>query len=675
MLPIFPAFSRISGKKSPFSPCGVVTIMLQYSVCAYYMKKGVLMEKQKRKPLGSIKALRVALLLAADIVLINLSQFLALLLRYEFNLNTMLESGYLESLVEFAPVHTLIVIAMLGVFGIYKSLWEYVGVKEAGYIALSAAMSSILQYFLMSMLQMPMPRSFPLLSSLLLTVFIAGERLAYRLLRSLQRGMMRYDQQQPTMLIGAGAAGAMVLRDLQGSEMSRNRIVCVIDDDEGKRGRSLLGVPIVGGREAIEDAVRSKGVREIILAIPTATGSQRRAILEICQRTGCTTKILPGIAELASGDALGRQLRQVEIADLLGRDSIEVDMHSITGHIRHRRVLVTGGGGSIGSELCRQVAACSPSVLIIYDIYENNAYAIEQELRRRYPSLNLVTLIGSVRDKAKVEQVFRDYRPEIVYHAAAHKHVPLMETSPAEAVKNNVFGTKNVAEAADAFGAKAFVLISTDKAVNPTSIMGTTKRVCEMIIQAMDRRSEHTRYVAVRFGNVLGSNGSVIPLFREQIEHGGPVTVTHREMVRYFMTIPEAVSLVMQAGVYAKGGEIFVLDMGSPVKIDDLARNMIRLCGLEPDVDIPIVYTGLRPGEKLYEELLLAEEGLEKTANDLIFVGHPNGFSDEGLAQSLSRLESLCRENDANGVVKELAGLVKTYNPHPEMPRKDAVHG
>ena len=632
------------------------------------------MERWKKKPFGSVKSLRVAILLVADVALINLSQFLALFLRFEFNVAAMLESGYLENLVKFAPVYTVMVIAALAISGIYKSLWEFVGIKEAAYIVLASAASSILQYFIMSMLNMPLPRSFPIISGLLLAMFIAGERLAYRLLRNVQRSMNHYDQQQPTMLIGAGNAGAMVLRDLQGSEMSRNRIVCIIDDDEGKQGRSLLGVPIVGGRESIEDEVRKRGVREIILAIPKATGSQRRAILEICQRTGCTTKILPGIAELASGDALSRQLRNVEIADLLGRDSIEVDMHSITGHIRHRRVLVTGGGGSIGSELCRQLAACNPAMLIIFDIYENNAYAIEQELRRRYPSLNLVTLIGSVRDRAKVEQVFRDYRPEIVYHAAAHKHVPLMESSPAEAVKNNVFGTKNVAEAADAFGAKAFVLISTDKAVNPTSIMGTTKRVCEMIIQAMDHRSANTRYVAVRFGNVLGSNGSVIPLFREQIEHGGPVTVTHREMVRYFMTIPEAVSLVMQAGVYAKGGEIFVLDMGKPVKIDDLARNMIRLCGMEPDVDIPIVYTGLRPGEKLYEELLMAEEGLEKTANDLIFVGHPNGFSDEELAQSLTRLETLCRENDALGVVKELAGLVKTYNPHPQMARKDAAH-
>ncbi len=632
------------------------------------------MEIKKRRPVNGRKAVRVALLILLDIVLINLAQFLALLLRFEFNLQTLLGSSFLENVIVFAPAYTLMVIAVLWFLGIYNSLWEYVSIKEASLIVLASAVCSILQYFIMSMLRLPVPRSFPLMNGMLLAVFIAGERFFYRLLRVFQRNMERQENLADTLLIGGGAAGALVLRDLRASEMTRNRIVCIIDDDPAKWGRDLSGVPIVGGREEIAQTVKKYNLTEIILAIPTLPGSQRRAILQLCQDTGCVVRIMPGIAEVASGEFKSMQLRQVEIEDLLGRDSVQVDMQSIHGHIRHRRVLVTGGGGSIGSELCRQLAACQPEALIIFDIYENNAYDIQIELRRRYPSLNLIVLIGSVRDKEKVDQIFRDYRPELVFHAAAHKHVPLMETSPAEAVKNNVFGTYNVATAADAFGAQAFVLISTDKAVNPTSIMGTTKRVCEMIIQMMDRRSTGTRYVAVRFGNVLGSNGSVIPLFREQIAHGGPVTVTHREMVRYFMTIPEAVSLVMQAGVYAKGGEIFILDMGSPVKIDTLARNMIKLSGFEPDVDIPVVYTGLRPGEKLYEELLLAEEGLEKTANDLIFVGHPNGFSDEELERSLKQLRTLCAENDNRAVVQTLSCLVKTYNPHPESNRKAEVY-
>lgn len=612
------------------------------------------------------KAVRILLLVLLDVVLINLASFFALYLRFEFNVEELLESKFLHNVLAFAPANTLLVIVTMAALGIYNSLWEYVSVKEAALIILAAGICSVLQYFFMSMLQLAVPRSYPLFYAMLLSAFIVGERLVYRLLRNVQRNVERYEIQAPTMLIGAGAAGAIVLRDLKSSEMSRNRIVCIIDDDSDKWGRRLAGVPIVGGRNEIVKMAKKYAVTEIILAIPSSSGSQKRAILELCQETGCIVRIMPGIAELASGEAQSMQLRQVQIEDLLGRDSVQVDMHSIHSSIRHRRVLVTGGGGSIGSELCRQLAACQPEELIIFDIYENNAYAIQMELQRRYPALKLTVLIGSVRDRIKVEQVFRDYRPELVFHAAAHKHVPLMEESPAEAVKNNVFGTQNVAGAADRFGSKTFVLISSDKAVNPTSVMGATKRVCEMIIQTMDRRSKVTRYVAVRFGNVLGSNGSVIPLFQEQIAHGGPVTVTHREMVRYFMTIPEAVSLVLQAAVYAKGGEVFVLDMGSPVKIDDLARNMIKLCGYEPDVDMPVVYTGIRPGEKLYEELLLQEEGLEKTANDLIFIGKPNGFSDEGLMKSLASLYDLCNQNDKNGVVQELSRLVKNYSPHHE---------
>ena len=618
------------------------------------------------------KAVRVLLLVLLDIVLINLSQFLALFLRFEFNMAELLESNFLHNVLLFAPWNTAMVIVTMAILGIYNSLWEYVSIKEAALIVVATSVCAILQYFAMSMLNLDVPRSFPLISAMLLSAFIAGERLAYRLLRNFQQTMERYELQAPTLLIGAGDAGAMVLRDLKHSEMSRNRIVCIVDDNPDKWGRDLSGVPIVGGRDKILQAVEKYAIKEIIFAIPTCDSAAKRAILELCQETSCVVRIMPGIAQMASGEALSMQLRQIEIEDLLGRDSVHVDMQSIHGQVKHRRVLVTGGGGSIGSELCRQLAACQPEKLIIFDIYENNAYAIQMELQRRYPGLDLTVLIGSVRDKERVERVFRDYRPELVFHAAAHKHVPLMEVSPAEAVKNNVFGTLHVAQAADRFGVKAFVLISSDKAVNPTSIMGTTKRVCEMIIQMMDRVSAHTRFVAVRFGNVLGSNGSVIPLFKEQIAHGGPVTVTHKDMVRYFMTIPEAVSLVMQAGAFAKGGEIFVLDMGSPVKIDDLARKMIKLCGYEPGVDIPIVYTGMRPGEKLFEELLLEEEGLEKTANDLIFVGHPNGFSDDELQNSLLRLQKICADNDDAGVIRELASLVKTYNPYGQ---QEKVHG
>ena len=624
---------------------------------------------QNKPAVHARKAVRILLLVLLDIFLINLSQFLTLFLRFEFSFAELLNSGFLRNIIAFAPVNTAMVIVVMAFFGVYNSLWEYVSVKEAGLIVLSVTICSILQYFFMSMLQLAVPRSFPLIYTMLLCCFIIGERLFYRMLRSFQRNMERYEKQAPTMLIGAGYAGALALRDLHTSEMSRNRIVCIVDDDSAKWGRDVSGVPIVGGRETIEQNVKKYGITEIIFAIPTCPPEQKREILNICQRTSCIVRILPGIAELASGEAQNMQLRRVEIEDLLGRDSVHVDMQSIRGHIRHRRVLVTGGGGSIGSELCRQLASYEPEELIIFDIYENNAYAIEQELRRRYPALKLTVLIGSVRDKDRVEQVFRECRPQLVFHAAAHKHVPLMETSPAEAVKNNVFGTWNVAKTADQFDTEVFVLISSDKAVNPTSVMGTTKRVCEMIIQMMDRHSIVTRYVAVRFGNVLGSNGSVIPLFREQIRHGGPVTVTHKEMVRYFMTIPEAVSLVLQAGVFAKGGEVFVLDMGEPVRIDDLARNMIKLCGYEPDVQIPIVYTGLRPGEKLFEELLLEEEGLEKTANDLIFVGHPNDFSDTELTHSLEALRIACDANDKAAVVKELSLLVKTYNPNPEKQR------
>lgn len=607
------------------------------------------------------KAVRIALLLIADAVLVNLSQFLALYIRFEFSLAALRDSGFLDNAIRFAPAYTAISILIIWLARGYSSLWEYISMREAGAIALSGVGASCLQYAIMMLIGLNMPRSFPAMNAVLFAILITGLRFLYRMVRTVIHEQKRTEKRTRTMLIGAGSAGALLMRELRLSEKSRNKIVCIIDDDRFKAHKYLNGVPIVGGREKIGEAVKKYGVKEIAFAIPSCPSSQRRDILRRCQETGCVTKTVPSLSDITSGKVRIQKLRNVSIEDLLGRDSVHVDESELDEHISGKVVLVTGGGGSIGSELCRQIAARKPLRLIILDIYENNAYDIQQELLHKYPALDLVVLIGSVRDKARVDMIFDCYRPEIVYHAAAHKHVPLMEESPNEAIKNNVFGTYNVAEAADRFGTGTFVLISTDKAVNPTNVMGASKRMCEMIIQMFSRKTKYTRFVAVRFGNVLGSNGSVIPLFRRQIERGGPVTVTHKDIIRYFMTIPEAVSLVMQAGVYAREGEIFVLDMGDPVRIDDLARNMIKLSGLEPDVDIKIVYTGLRPGEKMYEELLMSEEGLEKTANDLIYIGHPNDFSDEEFAAALERIKPMCQAN-SDSIVDEIENIVKTYH-------------
>ena len=434
-----------------------------------------------------------------------------------------------------------------------------------------------------------------------------------------------------------------------------------MDDDRNKAGKFLNGVPVAGNRNDIPRFFDEKTITEIYTAIPSASARERKAIIEICRETGCQVKILPGIYQLINGEVSIAKLRNVEIEDLLGRDPIRVNLDEIMGYVSGKVVLVTGGGGSIGSELCRQVASHNPKQLIIFDIYENNAYDIQLELKEKYPDLDLVVLIGSVRNTHRIETVFEKYRPDIVYHAAAHKHVPLMEDSPNEAIKNNVFGTYKTAKAADKYGTKRFVLISTDKAVNPTNIMGASKRMCEMVVQMMNARSK-TDFVAVRFGNVLGSNGSVIPLFKKQIEQGGPVTVTHPDIIRYFMTIPEAVSLVLQAGAYAKGGEIFVLDMGEPMKILDLAKNLIRLSGYTPDVDIPIVFTGLRPGEKLYEELLMNEEGMQDTPNKLIHIGKPIEFDMERFEGQLEELYVTANE-DGDGIREDAMRIVGTYHP------------
>ena len=540
-----------------------------------------------------------------------------------------------------------------------------------------------------------MPLVYYVFGAILQCVFLLVARFSYRLFLVIYEAKLKSKVKDvpKIMIIGAGSAGQMILRDINRSDYTDERVACVIDDDESKWGRYIEEVPVVGGRDEIMAAAKKYGISKIYIALPSASAADKRDIINICQETGCVLKNLPGMYQLVLGQVTASQMRNVAIEDLLGREPIKADMTDVFNFIAGKTVLVTGGGGSIGSELCRQIAKHNPKQLIIFDIYENNAYAIQLELREKYPNLKLETLIGSVRDSRKIFQVFQKYRPEIVYHAAAHKHVPLMEDSPCEAIKNNAIGTYKTAYAAMTNGCERFVLISTDKAVNPTNIMGASKRLCEMVIQSFDAKIKagkaneipqlfthegienadkdgtgnvykniKTQFVAVRFGNVLGSNGSVIPIFKSQIEKGGPVTVTHPDIIRYFMTIPEAVSLVLLAGTYANGGEIFVLDMGSPVKIADLARNLIRLSGYKPDVDIKIEYTGLRPGEKLYEEKLMAEEGLKKTDNDLIHIGQPIPFETDEFLGGLEKLMELAYENK-DGIREQVQKMVSTYHP------------
>ena len=608
---------------------------------------------------------RVVLLILLDLLAVNFSALAALLLRFEFSINDLAESGFAQIYLKTAPLYSVLSILLFALLHLYRSLWAYASIDELRYILFASIGSALLEQLICYVTGCYLPRSMPILDLLLLFLSLTLIRYSYRILRRFIR--RQSTPMRPTMLIGAGAAGSMVVRELKRSQQSQNNIVCIIDDDPGKKNSLLCGIPIVGGRDCILEAASRYRVTDIIFAIPTATRRDTRQIVDICQKTGCKLQILPGLYQLASGQVRVKQIRDIRVEDLLGRDKVQPNLAEIGSFITGKVVLVTGGGGSIGSELCRQVAAQHPKQLIIFDIYENNAYAIQQELRYTHPELELVTLIGSVRDRTRVESVFETYRPQLVCHAAAHKHVPLMEDSPNEAIKNNVFGTLNTARAADRYGAEAFILISTDKAVNPTNVMGASKRICEMIVQVMGQNSK-TRFAAVRFGNVLGSNGSVIPLFKSQIERGGPVTVTHRDIIRYFMTISEAVSLVLQACCYAQEGEVFVLDMGEPVHIDALARNMIRLSGFEPDVDIPIVYTGLRPGEKLYEELLMNDEGLDKTPNELIFIGHFNDFDRDALMERLEALHTACHSSaDIRPLLRQ---IVPTYrpaeNPQPE---------
>ena len=619
------------------------------------------------------RLIRILCMMLLDIILINASAVLALISRFDFSASAPGVSGYLHNVLLYAAVNTVVTVAVFYFFRLYHSVWEFASSVELVRIGLASALSAMLHWFGTTMLGLALPRSFPLLYLLYLGVLVACSRMAYRVFRMLGHSSSG-DEKKRTMLIGGGAAGAMIIREFLMSEQSENKIVCVIDDDPAKLGRYIRGVRIVGNSSKISEMAHKYHVEEIVLAIPSASRTDRVRILERCRATGCRLRTLPGLYQIANGEVSIQSIREVDIEDLLGRDAVKINLDEVARYIEGKTVLVTGGGGSIGSELCRMAACQNPKRLIVFDIYENNAYDLQMELRRSHPDLDLVVLIGSVRDYDRMDSVFAQYRPDLVFHAAAHKHVPLMEVSPFEAIKNNVFGTYNTARAADKYNVQRFILISTDKAVNPTNVMGASKRMCEMIVQMMNERS-NTEYVAVRFGNVLGSAGSVIPLFRKQIREGGPVTVTDKRIIRYFMTIPEAVQLIFQAGAYAHGGEIFVLDMGDPVRIDDLARNMIRLSGLDPDVDIPIVYTGLRPGEKLYEELLLSGEGMQKTDNNLIFVGHEMPFDHQIFEEQLQQLHQLSEPDGTNDILRRVVReIVPTYHePQDDITAKEAA--
>lgn len=601
--------------------------------------------------------LRRIFLIILDCLMINVCAFMAILIRFDLSFNN-IPIHYLDAVLAYVPWNTVITILIFYCCRLYHSLWKYASIDEVTNVMIGCILAAAAQYIGIHIMNLHVPRSYYPLSMVFLMVGVVGTRFIYRFLRLLSN---RYHgaKKSRIMIIGAGEAANVIIREITVSQYVDGTVVCIIDDNRSKVGRYIQGVKIVGNRHKIVEAARKYEITDIIIAIPTAPRKEIRSIIEICKETNCTLKLLPGIYQLINEEVSVSRLRTVEIEDLLGRDPVRIDAREVSDFLRGKIVMVTGGGGSIGSELCRQIASFSPAKLIIVDIYENNAYFIQQELKNRYPKIELEVLIASVRNTNRMDQIFDKYRPEFVYHAAAHKHVPLMEDSPNEAIKNNVGGTLKLAKAADKYGVKRFIFISTDKAVNPTNIMGASKRICEMIIQSFNRKSQ-TEFVAVRFGNVLGSNGSVIPLFKQQIMNGGPVTVTHPDIIRYFMTIPEAVSLVLQAGVYAHGGEIFVLDMGEPVKIADLAKNLIKLSGFIPDKDIRIEYTGLRPGEKLYEELLMKEEGLKETNNNRIFVGEPIIFDDDEFVEAVENLDCLAKQ-ECKEIREEVKKLVPTY--------------
>ncbi|MCQ2361427.1 MAG: polysaccharide biosynthesis protein [Acidaminococcaceae bacterium] len=603
------------------------------------------------------------LLIIYDVLTVGMAHFMALWLRFDLRYS-LIPNVYLHNLWNLMPVIAALSVVLLWHSRLYQSIWRFASFTELIRVLGVAFIVELTQVVLIfTGVYRRMPISYYLIGLVLTIAFWIAVRFMYRFVLLMREIHGKNHDGVNVMLIGAGQAGQMLLHDSQRNKWQDVRVLCIIDDDKNKHGRFIDGVPVVGGRDDIMAAVAKYGIDEIYIAVPTASAKEKRDILNICKDTGCVLRNLPSFRQLVNGEVSINSLRDVAIEDLLGREQIKVDMQEIFNNISGKVILVTGGGGSIGSELCRQIATHSPKQIIIFDIYENNAFEIEQELRRKLPNLNLVVLIGSVRDEGRLEAIFAQYKPEIVYHAAAHKHVPLMEYSPCEAIKNNVLGTYQTAMAAVHYGTKRFVLISTDKAVNPTNVMGASKRICELIIQTLAKKPQTpTEFVAVRFGNVLGSNGSVVPFFKKQIAEGGPVTVTHPDIVRYFMTIPEAVSLVLQAGCYAQGGEIFVLDMGEPVKIDTLARNLIKLMGLKPDEDIKIVYTGLRPGEKLYEEKLMAAEGLQKTANDLIYVGEPLQIDTDVFLHKLDEIVKIAYMEDNDVIKEKVKEIVPEYH-------------
>ena len=618
--------------------------------------------------MGETKKDRIQLLVRrfflflTDTFLLNACVYLSLIMRFDVGIVS-IEPQYINNYVDNMLFYTIISLLIFWVFRLYHSLWQYASIAEVYRIAEACITVEVVHFLSNKMVGNMLPRSCYFNAAIYLIIAICASRFMYRMIRTVLNKYRNIKTSNNVMIIGAGEATNVIMREIQSSSyLANSNIACIIDDDRRKVGKYIRGVKVIGTRDKIKEAAKLYDIDEIIFAIPSASNEVKRDILNICKETDCTLKILPGVYQMVDGEVNVDSIRNVDVLDLLGRDPIEVDIESIMGYVKDKVIMVTGGGGSIGSELCRQLVSHKPKQLIIFDIYENNAYDIQQELKINYPDANVVTLIGSIRNVSRLESVFAQYKPDIVYHAAAHKHVPLMEVSPDEAVKNNVVGTWNVARMADKYGVKKFVMISTDKAVNPTNVMGATKRICEMIVQTYNEISK-TDFVAVRFGNVLGSNGSVIPLFKRQIEAGGPVTVTDPNIIRYFMTIPEAVSLVLQAGAYAKGGEIFILDMGESVKIDDLAKNLIRLSGYTLGVNMEIKYTGLRPGEKLYEELLMKEEGLQETDNKLIHIGKPIEFDKENFFDNLEKLKEEAYSETGN-IRESLKKVVDTYHPN-----------
>ncbi|SFC76363.1 polysaccharide biosynthesis protein [Butyrivibrio sp. YAB3001] len=620
-------------------------------------------KNNKKEPFNFQKLYRRTGLIIYDVISVIFASYFAILIRYEFSVGS-IPDHFMTPVSEFLVIDIILTLAVFYIFKLYDSLWAYAGERELQNLVMACVFSGVidaigLQFFKIE--SRPVPQSYYFLYTFLLITLIFISRFSYRFFRSQKHRVENRNNSKAVMVIGAGEAGNIIIKEIITSNYSTMSIKCIIDDDPNKWGKYIQGIRVVGGRDRIVECADLYDVDEIIVAIPSVSRTELKKILEICKNTNCKLRSLPGMYQLVNGEVNVSRLRDVEVEDLLGREPIAVDMDQIAGYVSGKTVMVTGGGGSIGSELCRQIAGHKPKRLIIVDIYENNAYDIQQELKSKHPELDLVVLIASVRNTLRINSIFEEYKPDIVYHAAAHKHVPLMEDSPGEAIKNNVFGTWKTAMAAAMNGTKKFVMISTDKAVNPTNVMGASKRICEMIVQTFNKHYD-TEFVAVRFGNVLGSNGSVIPLFKKQIAAGGPVTVTDPEIIRYFMTITEAVSLVLQAGAYAKGGEIFVLDMGEPVKILDLAENLIKLSGYKVGEDIRIEFTGLRPGEKLYEEMLMDEEGLQDTSNRMIHIGKPIELDEMRFFGQLERLKIAANEESAE--VKSLVQeIVTTYHP------------